>query len=142
MEANAQLLNYIYDVAQMGADGTEQIMNTASDARYKELLRGQYEDYKQIQNEAAEKLAGYGLAPKGSSPIANLSRQVMTSMKTMNDKSPSHLSDLMIQGTTMGVTDAIKRLHEYRGCDHDIAELGGRLLHMQQDNIGKLKTFL
>ena len=76
------------------------------------------------------------------STMAKLSSQVMTTMKTINDKSPSKIAELMIKGNTMGVTQSIKNINDYQNGDERILDLSNKLLQTEQNNIEQMKQFL
>ncbi len=142
MKTNIELLNHIYETAEAGKDLTAHIMEKVKDAGYCRILEAQANGYEQIQHEAASKLTAYGADAKGAGVVKKLSKQAIASLQTMGDTSVSRISALMIQGTTMGVTDILKNLNQYNGTDTEVADLGGRLLQMEQDNINTLKSYL
>ncbi|MEG1459038.1 MAG: hypothetical protein RSJ40_07000, partial [Acetivibrio sp.] len=64
------------------------------------------------------------------------------SMKTWMDNSPCHISEMLIQGSTMGIIDATKNIQKYSDANKDILKLAQRLLKTEQTNIEQLKHFL
>lgn len=66
----------------------------------------------------------------------------MINMNTIKDRTPSHIAEMMIQGSTMGIVDITKKLKEYNKADKDISELGNKLLKFEQQNVEQMKTFL
>lgn len=37
----------------------------------------------------------------------------MVNLQTMADDSTSHIAKMLIQGSSMGITEAVKKLHQY-----------------------------
>ena len=66
----------------------------------------------------------------------------MINMKTLTDKSPSHLSEMLIQGSIMGIIDVTKRINQYDDADKDVLDLANRLLEFEKDNQEEWKKFL
>ena len=67
---------------------------------------------------------------------------MMIKMKTMGDKSPSHIAEMMIQGNTMGVTKSLRVIHDYSMEDERVSDLANKLLETEQNNIEQMKPFL
>ena len=72
----------------------------------------------------------------------NKASYVTSSMKTIKDHSPSKIADMMIQGSTMGITKMIKRINEYDGEDEQILDLARKQVKTEQANIEQMKKFL
>lgn len=114
MNKNVELLNYIYQNSQMGLDTISHLLNITDDIEYKNILKSQYKEYDEIFRETKDKLTHYDKEGKDINFYQKASADVMINLKTLTDKSPSHISEMMIQGSTMGVSDSIKKLKEYR----------------------------
>ena len=65
-------------------------------------------------------------------------------MNTLTDTTVSHMAEMMIQGSTMGITDMTKKVREFEGdgCPDRALRLGRDLISFEQENIEKLKAFL
>ena len=66
----------------------------------------------------------------------------MINLKTIIDKTPSHISEMLIQGSTMGIIDVTKRINDYGDADKEILDLAHRLLQFEKDNQEEFKKFL
>ncbi len=66
----------------------------------------------------------------------------MINFNTITNKTPSHIAEMLIQGSTMGIIDVTKRLKEYKDVGQDILALADRLLKFEQQNVDELKKFL
>ena len=61
----------------------------------------------------------------------------------MADDSTSHIAKMLIQGSSMGITEAVKKLHQYENdVEKDIKKLMERLQEFEEENVEKLKDFL
>ena len=74
--------------------------------------------------------------------MLKISVYMSISMKTLMDKTPCHISEMLIQGSTMGIIEATKNLQIYKGADKGILDLADKLLKTEQNNIEQLKPFL
>lgn len=63
-------------------------------------------------------------------------------MNTMTDKSNSHIADMLIQGTTMGIIEGRKLLNQNPDIDQEVRQVLDTFVKMQENNVEKLKTFL
>lgn len=142
METNIELLNYIYQNAEMGKDSTEHLLKICEDNELKKVLQSQLSEYKKVFDIADNKIKSANKDPKELSSITKLSTDIMLNLKTLKDKSSSHISEMMIQGSTMGIIDITKKLNEYNDASKDILDLGKNLLKFQQEKIEEFKKFL
>jgi transcriptional regulator with PAS, ATPase and Fis domain len=142
MNKNVELLNYIFQNSQMGLDTISHLMNVTEDTEYKNVLESQYKEYDKIFQETKGKLDHFDKEGKDISFYQKATADMMINFKTITDKSPSHISEMLIQGSTMGVIDSIKKLKEYKDADTDILGLGQRLLEFEEANIEQCKKYL
>ena len=65
-------------------------------------------------------------------------------MNTMTDSTTSHLAEMMIQGSTMNVTDLLRKIHESESCDGGSNEMSiaREVVEFEENNIEKLKDYL
>lgn len=103
-----------------------------------EQLKG-YEDF---QKKARSLLQKHGCEEKELSGMEKMKTYLMMNVQTMMDKSDSHIAQMMIQGSTMGITDAVKKLHDYSDAEKEIQTLMKDLQEFEEKSIEKLKEFL
>ena len=142
MLSDTELLNHVYQSAEMGREGIQSVLKYAEDPKLSQALRRQMEEYKQIQDSSAHMLRERGEEPEGISPMVKASSQVMTAMKTMADHSATKIAEMMIQGNTMGVTKSLRVIHDYSMKDERVSDLANKLLETEQNNIEQMKPFL
>lgn len=142
MLSDTELLNHVYQSAEMGREGIQSVLKYTEDPKLSQALRRQMEEYKQIQDSSAHMLRERGQEPAGISPVVKASSQVMTAMKTMADHSATKIAEMMIQGNTMGVTKSLRVIHDYSMKDERVSDLANKLLETEQNNIEQMKPFL
>lgn len=142
MNGNVELLNFIYQNAEMGKDTTNQLIDIVENDSFVDLLKRQYGEYHDFFKAAKEKINELQKAAKGKDSFSKGMAYLMINVKTLRDKSPSHIAEMLIQGSTMGTVDLIKKMREYGEADKGILELADKLLQFEEKNIQELKNFL
>lgn len=143
MDANNEMLNYIHQNAEMGQNTITKLIDIVEDGKFKSALQSQFNEYKQIFDETEKIVNKYGKTTKDINTLQKMEAYMMISMKTMNDKSPDHISEMLMQGSIMGIIQIIRRLKRYKNeVDSDVYNLGEKLLKTEQNNIEQLKEFI
>lgn len=144
MNANIEMLNYIYKNAQMGQNSINHLLEIIKDdSKFKNLLNSQFNEYKAIFDESEKALKEHGYEPKGNSTIQKFETYMMIDMKTLTNKTPDHVAEMLIQGSTMGVIQITRRLKDYTGSiDKNVQRLAEKLLSTEQHNVEECRKFL
>ena len=142
MNGNAELLNFIYQNAEMGVDTLHQLMDIVKDEDFIKHLKAQLEEYREIHTSAKQLLNHNGYDEKGIGTLEKLRTYLMINMQTMTDKSASHVAEMLMVGSNMGIIDAIKNLKKYPHAEKEIQDLMKKLLKFEEDNVQQLKQFL
>lgn len=142
MNSNMEFLNYIYQNAEMGKNTISQLIGMVEDTYFKQRLESQLKEYNEIFDLSNNKIELFQKESKGIGVFSKLSTYLMINFNTITNKTPSHIAEMIIQGSTMGIVDITKKLNEYSAADKDIVALGDRLLKLEQQNVDEMKKFL
>lgn len=143
MNGNAELLNHVFQNSQMGVETLRQLRETAKDQDFKEHLNDQLQEYEDFHEEARNLLNAHGFDEKGIKAMDKIRTHLMIDMQTLRDKSASHIAEMLIIGSTMGIIDATKKVRHYQGeAEQEIVDLMERLLGFEEGSIQELKNFL
>ncbi len=142
MNGNTEFLNFIYQNAQMGVITIDQLIYIVEDEDFKACLSAQLEEYRSIFSEARELLNKNGYDEKGISTCSKIKTYFCIRLQTAKDNTPSHVAEMLILGSDMGILDATKNLKKYQDADEDVRNLMQRLLAFEEDNVQQLKDFL
>lgn len=143
MNANTELLNFVYQNSQMGVDTLQQLIEITEDISFKEFLEKHLEGYERFHKEARKLLNQNGYDEKGLSAIEKMKTYLMVNVQTLNDKSSSNIAGMLINGSTMGIIDAVKKLHQYdEDVEKDIKKLMEELREFEEKNVEELKKYL
>jgi len=106
------------------------------------MLKSQLDEYKMIYDASDRKLKEIRKDAKELNPFSKISTYFMINLNTLMNKSSSHISEMMIQGSTMGIIDITKKLKEYNEADKEILDLADKLLKLEQNNVEECKKYL
>ena len=143
MNANAELLNFVYQNSQMGVDTLQQLIEISEDKAFKEYLEKQLEGYEKFHKEARQLLNQNGFDEEGLNAFEKIRTYLMVNLQTMNDRSTSKIAEMLITGSTMGIIDSVKKIHRYQeNVEKDILKLMEDLQDFEDKNIEELKGYL
>lgn len=144
MNANAELLNYIYQNAQMGQDSINKILEIMDrDDEFKEHLENQFREYKEVFDEAEKMLNDLGEDAKDINKLQKKQAEVMIEMKTMKGRSADHITEMLMKGNLMGIIQLIRRMKEYKGkVDDEVYALADKLIKTEEINLQDGRKFL
>ena len=77
--------------------------------------------------------------------MTKLSAKAGVMMNTMVDSTPSHVAQMIIEGTTMGTTDLLRKINEFSsetGEKSEAETLARRAIRFEEDCIEKMKSYL
>ena len=78
----------------------------------------------------------------GGAGLAGVAANAMLKASSLADSSPSHIAEMIIIGSTRGVIELTRHLRDCMDSDIDAADLGYRLLSIEQNNIDDMKHYL
>ena len=143
MSADAEMLNFIYQNSQMGVETLNQLIPMIDNEAFKKRIEAQLKEYEQIHEEAKKLLNRHGYDEKGIGALEKIMAYLMIDMKTLMDKSSSHIAEMLIQGSNMGIIDAVKRINQYeKEAETEVTALMKRLLKFEENNVERLKEAL
>ncbi len=135
-------LDEIHKGSCMGVDAINFILDKVEDKNLEKLLRKQYKSYKDICERIESIYPNYN---EGNPHSTSMPEKVMTdwmvNMKTMMDKSTSHLTELLIQGTNMGIIEG-RRILNKKNLNEEVNDLVQKYVTMQEKYLDNLKEFL
>ena len=141
-ENEINVLDELNKGACMGKDAIHFVLDKVEDDNLKQVLNEQYEKYNNITKRISELYPEYS---NNEPHETNALNKVLTwygiEMKTITDKSSSKISELLLQGTNMGIIEGRKLLN-HKHTDPEVNKLMEEYVSMQEDAVEKLKSFL
>ena len=142
MDSDRALLNYVYQNAEMGTRTIDKLLGIVEDKEFLRHLEAQKKEYSAFEREAGNLLEQNGCDARGLSALEKMGAYLMIDMQTLTDRSASHVAEMMMEGSNMGVINAVKNLKKYPDAGRDTRALMERLLKEEEDNVQQLKKFL
>lgn len=139
---DVELLNHIHQNADMGRDSINNLIRMTNDMAFAQTLVDQLNEYQSACDRSEQLLCKRNAQPKPAKPMAKMMAHVSSDLKTMADNSPSRLAELMIKGSTMGITNLTRQIKEYNGADKEVMSLAKKQLDIEEKNIEEMKRFL
>ena len=135
-------LDEIHKGSCMGVDAISFILEKVEDNNLEKLLRKQYKSYKEMQQRVEEIYPKYNEGkPHSTSTLEQVMTDSMINMKTMKDKTTSHLAELLVQGTNMGIIEG-RRILNRKNLNEEVHNLIDKYVSMQEKYLDNLKQYL
>ena len=136
------MLNMISKNAEMGVVCIDAVKDYASSEKFKKELMNQRSEYSKIYKSAYSMLKESGCDVSHVNPMAKMSTEMMSRMKTMADPTDEKIAEMMLQGSAMGVAKVIRNSNEYTGNNKEINDLAEKLRKTEEQNIENMKRYL
>jgi hypothetical protein len=144
VKRTADLLREIYKNVKMAEESIISIMPKVKNEELKSDLTVQLSVYSAFASRAAKLLGEEGVKPEEEGLMAKMGAKWGIMMNTMKDSSTEHLIQMMIEGTTMGVTDMLRwiRESENTGVSEASLKLARDVCAYEEKAVGELKNRL
>lgn len=143
-DINVKVLDEVNKGTTMGMDAIHFVSSKVGDDRFKKVLDVEYGKYKEIANRVDNIYSQYTMAkdPQETNAMNKMMTWYGVNMKTMNDKSNSKISELLMQGTNMGIIEGRRLLNNNPSIDNEVRQILNDFVVMQEDSVETLKKYL
>ena len=140
---NLNILDEVNKGATMGMDAISYVSEKVTDGRFKEVLDTEYNKYKDISNRVNNLYSNYSSKePHETNAMNKMMTWYGIQMKTMTDDTTSKLSELLMQGTNMGIIEGRRLLNQHQDIEPDVKNILNDFVVMQEDSVETLKKYL
>lgn len=139
---NSQLLNAIFKNVTMATHAIDSIQDKIEDKKLLKLLEKQNSIYGRITSECKRFASEINEDIDAINPLLKMTSSASINLKTMMNDDTNHIAEMLIQGTTMGITDILKSIGEFRTASNEIKSVATDLQHSEEEFVDSLKTFL
>lgn len=140
---NLNILDEVNKGATMGMNAISYVSEKVTDSKFKNVLDIEYNKYKDISNRVTDLYANYSSKePHKTNAMAKMMTWYGIQMKTMNNDSTSKLSELLMQGTNMGIIEGRRLLNQNENAATDVKNILNDFVVMQEDSVETLKKYL
>lgn len=139
-----KLLEEVYKNTKMASEAITSLLSKVEDGNFRQDLTSQLTGYQGYSLEATRLLLDRGRMPEDLKFFEKLPAVAGLQWNTARDRSVSKLSELMINGSTMGIIEMRRALRQANegSCGQEAVQLGDRVIRFEEDNIERLKTYL
>ena len=128
--------------ACMGQDAIHFILDKVKDKDLKKVLNEQYKKYQDITDRISTIYPKYSNEnPRETSAMNKAMTWYGIEMKTFMDDSTSKITELLLQGTNMGIIEGRKLLN-HKDTNEEVHKLIQEYVDMQEKCVEQLKKFL
>ena len=141
-ETTTNLIDEAYKNVRMGSFAIDCIIDKIEDPSLEDLLRKQndcYLNYVEKIEKLSEKLKH---TPKDINfMLKGMSFASIKTKSIINNETP-HLAEMLVQGTTMGITDTLKAKSEFVSSTAELNKIVDEIVKCEEKFVNSLKNFL
>lgn len=137
-----KLIDAAYKNTRMASFAIDCIIDKIKDNKLEELLRKQNDFYLDTTEELEKLSQEYNHKPIDINILLKGSSFASINMKTMMDSTTAHLAEMLVQGTTMGITDMIKSQGEFPVNNAKLKKITNSIISCEEKFVESLKDFL
>lgn len=141
---DSELLQDIYSNVKMGSESIINLLPKIKNDDMKMFMTNQLDQYEKYAQNVKNQLVSQGIEPKEPNPVSKLGAKIGMEMKSLQDSTTSHMAEMMVQGSTMDVTDLLQKVSVYEDmpeCRNSV-KLAKEIVAFEEKNIEKMKEFL
>lgn len=144
MEKSNEMLSHLYKNVKMGSESITSLLPKVNNDKMLSDLTTQLVGYESFATRASEMLANNGVKPEDDGFFKKIPLKTGITMNTAFDSSASHIAEMMIQGSNMGIIETTKEINAMKNqnCSGEAMGLAGEFVTFEQNNIERLKAYL
>ncbi len=139
-----ELLEGLYKNVNTETESLTQMISKVKSSELSSELTSQLSSYGEFSSKIeSEYKSSMGQKPD-KSIISSLTAKLGLEMNTLMDSSDHRIAQMVIEGTTMGITDTIRLVREYENsnCRESALSLAKEIVTFQEDAVERTKSFL
>lgn len=136
-------LDAIYKNAKMGADSIINLLPKVEDDAMRSVMTAQLDGYERYAACAARALKKKGVEPREENIMTRFSAKMGMAFNTMLDSTGTHIAEMMLEGSNMGIVDLTRLLNHYSlAQDSEAVRLAREVVRFEEGNLEQLKRYL
>ena len=140
--SNEQILNVLYKNAHIGLQSISDILPETNDKDMKKELSDEYDGYEQFIARLRAYMKEVDVEPKNIGPFKKAMIFTGVKVDTLRDDSRSHVAEMMIKGTVMGITEIGSLLSANTDIPIEIKKFAEELKTLEEKYEKRLKSLL
>lgn len=140
---NLNILDEVNKGSTMGMNAISFVSDKVSDENFKQVLDTEYNKYRDISRRVHQLYNNYSdKQPHETNAMNKMMTWYGIQMKTITDSTTSKLSELLMQGTNMGIIEGRRLINENGNAADDVKGILNDFVVMQEDSVETLKKYL
>ena len=140
---NLNILDEVNKGETMGMDALSIIYDKASDNEFKKVLDTEFNKYKKISERVNVLYDNYSdKEPHQTNSMIKMMTWYGIQMRTITDDTTSKLSELLMQGTNMGIIEGRRLINQNPNAESNVKSILSDFVSMQEDSVETLKKYL
>lgn len=137
-----ELANRVYENVRMASYAIDCIIEKIENKKLAQLLRKQNKFYLNSVEKIESFAKHQDFNLKDINPILKGMSYISIKTKTFMHNDSPKLAEMLIQGTTMGITDTLKAKTEFKTKNEELLSLTEDIVNHEEEFVDSLKTFL
>lgn len=142
MDHNKEFLSEIARSARMGKEATVVLLEKVEDEALRKEISQRKAEYSDLEHRADDLLSNSGVQPNPLPAMSKAGLWMGMQMETLTDRSDSHIAEIMIQGSGMGIIEMTKNKKKFHEAAQETMDLADSFLAMEEGGIQRMKEFL
>lgn len=140
---NSEAITNVFQNAHIAMQSVSNVLAECSSIKMKEELTEEYEGYQKFIGGLSRYMTEKGYEQKDVNVMKKAMLYTSVKMNTLTDDSCSHLAEMMVKGTVMGITELKQLISRSDGqIDKEIISFAKDLLALEESYEKRLKTLL
>ena len=140
---NLDFINEVYRNAHVALQAISNVLEEVSDKSFKKELLHENEGYENFIGEVSKYMTENGYEKKELGVMKKVMMKTGIKMNTVMDKSTTHIAEIMIKGTVMGITELCTLINDANSeIRQEIFEFAKKLKVLEENYEQRLKKFL
>ena len=139
-----ELASELYKNLSMSADAMTSLLSKVKDNDMKTHMTAALCFYEKTATKVRELLNRHGAEAKEDSWVSRMGARMGINMNTMMDATSSHIAQMVIEGSTMAITESTRLSHRFgkREECRELVDLMGEGIIFEQKHMEEMKRFL
>lgn len=137
-----ELANRVYENVRMASYAIDCLIEKIENKKLEELLRKQNKYYLSMVVKIEEFAKSMNFELKDINPILKGMSYISIKTKTIINNDSPKFAEMLIQGTTMGITDILKAMSEFKSKNEELKSLAEDIVSHEEEFVDSLKIFL
>ncbi len=140
---NLDFINEVYRNAHVALQAISNVLDDVDDNSFKKELQHEYEGYENFIGEVSAYMTENGYEKKELGVMKKVMMKTGIKMNTVMDDSVTHIAEIMIKGTVMGITELCTLINDANSCiREEILNFAKKLKVLEENYEERLKKFL